>query len=558
MGVLVEKKEVKELINEQEIADQVELELGRPTGQSLKVFVLINKLEVLGGLETHLYYLCRELKSRGHQVLLGCISVSPRLRKLFSFAEIFAGKTTRQLGDIINKYKVDIIHLHSDESAGTGLMLHQITNVPFVITWHGAYCFDSFPQIADKAEEIICVSEEVSDLLCIQHPEAQKKITVIQNGVDITEFKPVSAHKSLKEITFVSRVGEDRKVGLKTVIEGFLKSSFKKLNIVGLNKTDHKVYDSKINFVGEIENVSDFLTRADVFIGTGRGVREAMACGRPCIVMSNWGYDGIVMPASKKKLEYANFSGRGISKPLSPDSLLHDLRLLENRELRNKLGQYGRFLAENEYDNQKTTDKTEIIYNQVINNAGSRLKTLKNSVDRSSNDRYQKIIPVTSDCTVNSGFINNLDTDPVFIGGFNSTIYRYFAQADFSELVNNNIQILKAGFQFFCIRNDNLIPQKICIHIVQGPWEEKTINWLNKPEISKVSAADTETGSTYCWIYFDITELVRRWINHKQTNYGICLKLHDEYTGTVLSGFNRHYLNTVARPRLFIEYTKGI
>lgn len=542
------------MINENKIIEQIEIEMGSLNIPQMKLLFVLDKLEILGGLETYLINLCKELNRRGHKVLLDCSTVNPKLGKMFAFAEILEGKTIEEMQELIGTKEIDLIHCQSDLAAKRGLLLHQLTRIPFVITWHGAYSRDEFPEIAQKAEKIICVSEEIYNMFLRQYPLAEPKMLVIQNGVSITEFRPGMAEKTSGEVTFIGRIGEDRVVGLKCLIEGFMQSSLGILNIIGLGSLPGIGYNPRINFVGEIENVYDYIAKSDIVVATGRGAREVMACGKPCIVMSNWGYDGIITPPRLKQMEYANFSGRGICRPLSAGAILQDLNMLSSAELRSKLGIYGRHLAETLYDNEKITDRVAKIYTQAI--IGNKLLG-KDPV--SGNEIFDKSlisIPATADCTVNSECSFNLDFDPIFLGKFKSSVYRYFVKADLNGL-SNDTRIVKALFQFFCLKNDNISGADIGVYQVLGFWNEMEIDWFNQPTVSDIRAAKAHANDTYCWISYDITDLVRKWIDKAIPNYGICLKLEDESEGQIIVGLNRHCANLAARPRLIVEYTDG-
>ncbi|SHK81801.1 glycosyltransferase [Desulforamulus aeronauticus] len=771
------------MIRGKEIMAQVDLEIGSLANNQNKLTVLfvVDRLEIMGGLETYLYHLCRELIKRGHKIILDCSYVSPIMKQLFSCAETLEAMTTEEIGRVIQKNNVDLIHCQPFESAERALVLHEQTKVPFVLTWHGAYYMDNFPAIAKKSEKIICVSEEVYDILLKKYPLAETKLVIIQNGIDINEFKPVACQGESKEITFIGRECLDRLAGLKFLIDSFSQSSFQKLNIVGFNKIKELEQYQQCNFVGEVADVREYINRADVVVATGRGIREALACGKACIVLSNWGYDGIVCPSTFKNLEYANFSGRGLAEPLSSERILHDLNVLMSTELRDKLGLYGRRLVEQFYDIEKIADKTEIVYWQavedsklpkvsvllpvynhanfvgpclmsllnqtyqdfeiVIINDGSKdplsqiisefrdkriryihreenkgLPKTLNEALRLSQGKYitwtsadnlhyenylerlvevlereaecgsiysdylqidqnttiikkvskgiytlngetnygpsflyrfeainrvgffdenlfgiedrdysirmaatapvfwlpevlyeyrihqqsltgkyvnkeidftpviqafsdkwkwlrqyphseavslerdeivygqRKILPVNMDCTVNSTMNKNLNFDPIFLGKFLFSVYRCFAQVDINHFLHDML-ILRAELQFFCIRNDNKITQALTVHSVKEPWDEKELTWSNMPETESESIDEVLANNIYNWVSFDITGLVQSWADRSIANYGVCLRMKDEEQGEIVAGVNRHGINTMAHPRLVVEYT---
>lgn len=771
------------MIRGKEIMSQIDLEIGGQSNEHKKLTVLfvLDRLAILGGLETYLYHLGRELNKRGHKIIIDCSYISPTLQGMFAFAQIYQGLGLDEMEEVIRKNQIDIIHCQPFQSAVRTLVLHEKTKVPFVLTWHGAYYTDNFPYIAQKSEKVICVSEEVYDILLKKYPLVEQKLVVIQNGIDINEFKPLPIQKESKEITFIGRDCADRLAGLKFLITSVLASSFQRINIVGFSSKAELQQYHQCNFVGEVADVKEYIHRSDVVVATGRGVREAIACGKPCIVLSHWGYDGILYPSTFKGLEYANFSGRSFAEPLSSERILDDLNLLTSAELRDKLGQYGRKLAEQFYDIEKITKSTEIVYRQAVQGnklpkvsillpvynqahlVGQCLTSLLNQtyqdfeivlIDDGSTDSLSQVVsefpdkrirylyraenkgipktlnealrlsrgkyitwtsadnlhranyldklvevleresecgsvysdyiqidenanfiqniskgiyilngktnygpsflyrfeainrvgffdeklfgiedkdysiriaatapvfwlpeilyeyrvhknsltgryinkeidfapviqafadkwkwirhypyldtvpmersqiiygqrtmlPVAMDCTVNSTINNNLNLDPIFVGRFQSSIYRSFAQVDIQNVLSDRM-VIRAEFQFFCIRNDNHTVQKMTVQRVMEPWDEKAITWLNMPAVEDEPIAEALTNDIYNWVSFDITGLVQKWADGSVGNFGVCLRMNNEEQGEVLAGTNRHGINAVASPRLVVEYT---
>ncbi|MEX2412564.1 MAG: hypothetical protein WD399_02785, partial [Thermoleophilaceae bacterium] len=70
----------------------------------------------------------------------------------------------------------------------------------------------------------------------------------------------------------------------------------------------------------------DAIAGADLVIGYGRCVLEAMACGRPAYVYDHLGGDGWVTAETYPQLERDGFGGRALPGAVDPDRLLADLR----------------------------------------------------------------------------------------------------------------------------------------------------------------------------------------------------------------------------------------
>lgn len=101
--------------------------------------------------------------------------------------------------------------------------------------------------------------------------------------------------------------------------------------------------------VGQIGDVGNFLSVCDVALGIGRCAFEAMALGKPTLIVGENGYAGTVCPEQVYDLAYYNFAGRNIKSMNSPDSLFNELnKLLNDEKLRVNLGEYSQeYLANN-------------------------------------------------------------------------------------------------------------------------------------------------------------------------------------------------------------------
>lgn len=82
----------------------------------------------------------------------------------------------------------------------------------------------------------------------------------------------------------------------------------------------------KISFLGERRVKPSDLRQADIVIGQGRSVLEAIACNVPAAVCGSEGYKGLLTSETFPKMAVTNLSGRNI-KPFS--SLVDDLARLD-------------------------------------------------------------------------------------------------------------------------------------------------------------------------------------------------------------------------------------
>lgn len=150
-----------------------------------------------------------------------------------------------------------------------------------------------------NCEYVICCSESIKDLY---NQDIDKKFYVIQNGVDVQKYNPISNSEekllirqklgiNLNDIVFLV-VGSmiSRKDPL-TIIEAFNKINVKnyKLLFLGdgplLETAQNKANNDNIIFKGNVNNVTEYLRASDYYIsaskseGLPNSVLEASSCG---------------------------------------------------------------------------------------------------------------------------------------------------------------------------------------------------------------------------------------------------------------------------------------
>lgn len=87
------------------------------------------------------------------------------------------------------------------------------------------------------------------------------------------------------------------------------------------------------------------IAKADIVVGYGRSILEAMACGRPAYVHDHSGSDGWVTAESYDRLEADGFAGTGVRRTPGVDQLRRDLLRYDPA-----LGRVGQDLARTHHD----------------------------------------------------------------------------------------------------------------------------------------------------------------------------------------------------------------
>lgn len=303
----------------------------------LRVLMVIDQFNI-GGTETHVYALTRELLRQGVEVavagkqgkLLGRFAglgiPCYELDFVLSNHEYNADDEPRHrelLASIIKQQRIDLVHVHQFPSGYPAFAAAESANVPFVFTLHGSYYDELFLRtISGRARcRIICVSPSLQ-----QH---MRRLGIgcdlIANGIEPGDYAayrdleaPYRAHvrsrlgipAEAKVIMYASRMSWEKAEICEQLIHGM--SSLRlnghtdcHLMIIGGGKQDRLIEQlarehnelfgaTFIHYCGEMDNIHTYYAASDLVIGTGRIALEAMACCRPLIAVGSRGYLGLI------------------------------------------------------------------------------------------------------------------------------------------------------------------------------------------------------------------------------------------------------------------------
>jgi hypothetical protein len=101
----------------------------------------------------------------------------------------------------------------------------------------------------------------------------------------------------------------------------------------------------RLGFPEPTTAVAEEMAKADIVVGYGRSILEAMACGRPAFVHDHAGSDGWVTAESYERLEADGFAGTGVRPTPDLDRLRADLLRYDPF-----LGRVGQDLARTHHD----------------------------------------------------------------------------------------------------------------------------------------------------------------------------------------------------------------
>ncbi len=329
----------------------------------LTILMLVDQLNI-GGTETHVLSLAKELSRKGVKVILGTaggvlldaftddsVEVIPLPFKsddpVYDEYRTLLEKTK----NLVQTKHVQLIHAHSIAALKVAVHVSQETLVPTVATIHGKfYSPRKLRGLLDRCLRVIAVSNPVVTWLskAIDYPLGQ--IALIPNGVETRHFKPGDKANSFRDelqikpdeklVVLVSRLAWEKTRVVEAAIEAImnLQAEFPiHLAIVGggahkplvhaaAQLANDAVSKDVISVVGPRLDTLECYRGADVVIGTARVALEALSCARPVIAGGNASYVGFLEPKNLEQAWSVYFGDHQWARPLTVARLTDDLR----------------------------------------------------------------------------------------------------------------------------------------------------------------------------------------------------------------------------------------
>lgn len=368
----------------------------------MKILMATMGLDI-GGAETHIVELVKELRHQGHEVVVvsnGGVYVpeitaagirhynAPMHRR--SLWDMLRSRAI--LRDIIRRERPDVVHAHARIPAFLCGTLQRRLKFPFVTTAH--WVFDTsgaLRYLTNWGQRTIAVSEDIKSYLIREYQLPAEHISVTINGIDTEKFSPeISGSRIIAEfgldpnypiVSYVSRMDQDRALvaqqlveiapqldravpGIQLLIAGG-GNVFSQLQARS-NEINASLGRRCIIMTGPRTDINEIVAAGDIFVGVSRAALEAMSAGKPVIVAGNEGYHGLFGPEKLAEAQAGNFCCRGL--PLSdPQTLLHDVTaaLALSPEEKVQAGAYGRQVIFDFYSVRRMANDCLSMYEQV-------------------------------------------------------------------------------------------------------------------------------------------------------------------------------------------------
>lgn len=370
----------------------------------MKILMATMSLDI-GGAETHIVELSRELTRRGHSVTVvsrGGMYV-PELEAQ-GIRHISLPLNTKRLSAVIRSYiglkrlisqeNFDIVHAHARIPAFICGLLAKRMHFRFITSAHGVFKVTPYWRaISNWGRKTLAVSCDIKQYLIQHYGINSDNITLTINGIDTDRFAPrpemrekmedtLGLGRTAHRLIYVSRIDrEAAHVGfyLCQALPALL-AAIPDLEIVivggGTAWEDLKRASDAANeqagrkavvLTGPRTDIADILQVADGYIGVSRAALEAMATGLPVILAGSQGRIGIFDQKQLKLALDTNFCCRGLTLP-DEHSVCQDVLALfgQDKSVRQEMGEYNRRVVMENYSVARMAGDAEKVYNEMM------------------------------------------------------------------------------------------------------------------------------------------------------------------------------------------------
>lgn len=276
----------------------------------LKILLTNHHLTDFTGSEVFTFTIADFLKRKGARITVLSKYVDDSIRRYFEQIGVKVVQDIANLGEDT----FDVAHIHHNVMAME--VRRRFPNLPLVFLSHGVLPFlEQNPPIDIGISYYLAVSEEVRENI-LRLGISEQHLEIFRNIVDSNKFSPrtVLPARPSRALILSNKLDE--------ATEKTIKSACGRLGIA-------------TNFAGMRFGVihQDYLpfaiNQADIVFTLGRGVIEAMMCGRVPIVLDYLGGDGMVTPDNLEHLMKRNFSSRTYNRKFDVDELVKEIELYQ-------------------------------------------------------------------------------------------------------------------------------------------------------------------------------------------------------------------------------------
>ena len=368
----------------------------------MKILMATMGLDI-GGAETHIVELAKELKAEGHDIVVasnGGVYVPEIVAAGIRHYQVpmhrrDAGcmlRSRKLLKEIIRTERPDVVHAHARIPAFLCGTLQRTMKFPFVTTAHWVFTTKGgLRYLTNWGQRTVAVSDDIKAYLIREYGVPEEHISVTINGIDTEKFSPQTSGQSVVEefgldrsrpvVSYVSRMDEDRALVARQLIQiaeeldravpGVQLLIAGGGNVFRELKEQAEAVNARMGrtcvvMTGPRTDINQIVAAGDIFVGVSRSALEAMSAAKPVIVAGNEGYQGLFGPEKLEEARLGNFCCRGL--PMStPERLLADMAavLSLSPEQKAAAGAYGREVIFQYYSVRRMAADCLAMYEQV-------------------------------------------------------------------------------------------------------------------------------------------------------------------------------------------------
>ncbi len=356
----------------------------------------------IGGAETHIFELSKQLHKEGHTVTVfsnggvyeeALVQTGVRHVKAPLHCKNLSAlwRSYRILLKEFRKNRPSVVHSHTRISNFIGKLVCKKLKIPMVTTVHFNFRSGFFFRLfSDWGCRALAVSEDLKTYVVDEYGYNPNHVTLTVNGIDMDRFQKkedpsfrssIGISPDQKMILLVSRLDKESSIHVSRFLD--IAPAIHQINpntrvvIVGDGKAfgEFEQRAAKINaqcgtdyilLQGAKTNIEQYTASADLFIGISRSALEAMSAGVPTILLGNLGYLGLYSEKIRRECIETNLTCRGYPYPSDSDlsALISDC--LSNSDLFANIND-GQALVRECFSIETMSKTANKVYNEAIN-----------------------------------------------------------------------------------------------------------------------------------------------------------------------------------------------
>lgn len=290
--------------------------------------------------------------------------------------------TLKKLRNILINHSIEVLHTHNHLVHHYGAVAGRLAKIPAILnTLHGTSSLQMSPSwtkllfwiSCQLSHRIVCVDQQVDTVFRQNYPLLSKRLTVIENGIDLRSFLVVQ-HAPKQNALTLGTIGRlDSIKGHDILLRAFADLHKDhpdlQLRILGdgalrqplIDLAKNLLISDHVHFDGFSRNTPAFLVHLDLYVisslseGLPLSLLEAMAASLPIVATAVGGIPGIINQAACGWL----------CPPRDPEALAKTLHQAITDPHLHEMGARSRQAAVDRFSIEKMANRYEILYRQL-------------------------------------------------------------------------------------------------------------------------------------------------------------------------------------------------